>query len=131
MKNRLGLAVLAGSSVYGALELMSYSDWLWPSASLAGTVGGVATILGLFVPALVAASIARRSPIAVGTALGISVIVVGFAISVPVISWDFAVADLRLSPAAPLLLFAFCIVFTYAGTILVNKLSVANRGVVT
>ena len=131
MKYRTGLAVFVGAITYLVLELASYSDWLWPSMKVAGTVSGVATLLGLFVPALVAASTARRSPLIVGAALGVSVIVVRFALSIPLLGWDFAVADLRVSPAAPLLLFAFCIVFTYAGTVLVNRISAANRDVVT
>lgn len=131
MKNRIALAVFAGTVVYLILEIVSYADWFWPSAGAVASVSGLATLLGLFVPALVAASFGRRSPLIEGAALGVSVVIVRFLLSVSLIGWDFAVAELRIGPAAPLILFAFCIAFTYAGAAIINRASAANSNAVT
>ena len=116
--NNLLKPLLAGSVIYLPLELASYigeiaDDWIasyFPMSLL-----GLTTLLGLFLPGLVAGAFTRAKPFLVGCALGVIVSVVYFALSVVFLGWDWAVAGIRLSPAAIPLLFGFSVVFTYAG----------------
>lgn len=110
--------LLVGTSIYSALELLAYlgefaDDWI--TSGLAMSVLGFTTSLGFFLPGMVAGALTLTKPILVGCGLGVAVSVVYFILSVVFLGWGWAVAGVRLSPAAIPLLFAFTCVCTYAG----------------
>lgn len=126
--------LLAGSSTYLVLELASYigevaGGWFTPTLTM--NLLGITTLLGFFLPGLMAGFLAHKRPLAIGSGLGLIVAILYFSISIVFLGWDWAVAGIRLSPAAIPILFAFTLVFTYGGYTATQRLKRSNSDAVT
>ena len=126
--------LLIGSGLYLVLGLASYIGEVAgdrASSDLAMSILGIGTLLGLFLPGLVAGSLTNSRPLVVGCVLGAVVSVVYFALSVVLLGWGWALAGIRLSPFAIPVLFAATVTFTYGGYQASKRLNSARSDAVT
>lgn len=126
--------LLAGAGIYLILELAGYIGEIAGdrvSSEITLSILGIGTLLGLFLPGLVAGSLARSRPLWVGCALGGVVSVIYVALSVFFLGWDWALAGIRLSPLAIPLLFAATLAFTYGGHLASKRVKSARSDAVT
>ncbi|WP_205596422.1 hypothetical protein, partial [Wenzhouxiangella sp. XN201] len=99
-------------------------DWITPALTM--NLLGITTLLGFFLPGLMAGFLAHERPLAIGSGLGLIVAILYFSLSVIFLGWDWAVAGIRLSPAAIPTLFALTFVFTYGGYTAAQRMKRSN-----
>ena len=126
--------ILAGSAIYLVLDLTNYlgevAGDIVPLVR-AMSILGTGTLLGFFLPGIVAGSLTQSRPLLVGCVLGVVVSSIYFALSVFFLGWEWAVAGIRLSPVAIPFLFVTALACTYGGHLANRKLKEGRSHAVT
>jgi hypothetical protein len=118
MRIRPAMAIGAGALLYLLLLCLSHLAAQDPKAGdvlQENWVEVISTILGWFLPALLAGSLTRARPVIVGIVLGVLMVLVDFGAVVVLYGWDWAVAALGSSAGSSLLSVLFAVVFAFAG----------------